>query len=486
MSKKISDPELLALFAITALGVALRFYGLGERSLWYDEAEQMATAKAPWADFFGMIRGRFQSPPLDYLLMRPWVVWGQSDWLARFWSALASSLCIPALFIWSRSVSDTKTSLIAALLLASSSFAVDYSQEARMYSSFLLFTILSFLTLNHLQRSPSRGRALIYGLSIGSLLLTHYFSYWVLLLQAPWLLLELKKESGWVKAFELAMISWVFAAFLFLPWLPSFLEHIGRTHGAIYYGMPFTLHSFSDLLVRYSSGRNTPWFFAAAFFIAMIQAYRHKKNGIQAVAWIALGSLILPLAESQFKPSVAPRYLIFFLAPYYLVVAAGLAAVADKIKHGLWLLLCLLALVQVPAVLRDHHMGINAWKPRWHEAANLINADKGLAPVAVTDWTASIVMGYYLLPFENHFVPQLRSPAPPAKYRLVVADEALLRKIETGAWQGWVVLHFGVNRDPSGDAFVSRIVKITGAPRAHLLSPDESNGVDLYYCKGRS
>lgn len=96
--------ELFCLLGIIALGAALRFRGLGDRSLWYDEVITMATAQCPWRDFFGMVRVEFLCPPLDYIFMRPFVAWGHSDALARAWSATAGVLCIPAIYLWARSV----------------------------------------------------------------------------------------------------------------------------------------------------------------------------------------------------------------------------------------------------------------------------------------------------------------------------------------------------------------------------------------------
>lgn len=481
--------ELFCLLGVIALGAVLRLRGLGDHSLWYDEVITMATAQSPWRDFFTMVRVEFLCPPLDYIFMRPFVAWGRSDALARAWSATASVLCIPAIYLWARSVAKAKgTALIAAALLAASAFAVDYGQEARMYSSFLLITILSFHALARLHARPTRARACVYGLAAAALLLTHYFGIWVLALQAPWLLLELKRTQGWAKALGLACLGWALGAALFSLWMPSFLAQLaGSQGGTVPWGMPFTGHSFSSLLVLYCSGRNTPWVFGAAFLWAAILAHRRGDRGMQALAWIALGCLVLPLAASQFKPNVAPRYLIFFLAPFYVVVAEGIARVAERFRYGLPVALCALLAGQVPAVLRDHSMGINAWKPRWHEAADFINADQGRLPVAVEEWTDSIVLGYYVRPLENHFWPQLSAPPPPAHFRVVVVDEALVRAIEAGSWQGWFVLHFGANREAAQDALVARIRAVAGAPRLHLDSPNESNGVDVYFCgKGRA
>lgn len=351
-----------------------------------------------------------------------------------------------------------------------------------MYSSFLLLTILSFHALARLHASPTSARACVYGVAAAALLLTQYFGIWVLALQAPWLLLGLKRSQGWAKGLRLACLGWLLGAALFSLWMPSFLDQLVGSGGTVTWGMPFTGQSFSSLLVLFCSGRNTPWIFGAAFLLAAVLARRRADAGMQALAWIAVGCLVLPLAASQFKPNVAPRYLIFFLAPFYVVVAEGLARLAGRFRYGLAVALCALLVGQVPAVLRDKDMGINAWKPRWHEAADFINADPRRLPVAVAEWTDSIVMAYYVRPFENHFWPQLSSPPPPAQYRVSVVDEALVRRMETGRWQGWFVLHFGANREAARDALVARIRAVAGAPRLHLVSPNESNGVDVYFC----
>ena len=57
----------VGIFAIVAIGVALRAYHLGTQSLWIDEISEATTAKAPLVQLFENVRLDAGAAPLDYL-----------------------------------------------------------------------------------------------------------------------------------------------------------------------------------------------------------------------------------------------------------------------------------------------------------------------------------------------------------------------------------------------------------------------------------
>lgn len=50
-------------------GCLLRFWHLGARSLWFDEANTLAVAQAPLAGLLGLVRSMEGAPPLHYLIL---------------------------------------------------------------------------------------------------------------------------------------------------------------------------------------------------------------------------------------------------------------------------------------------------------------------------------------------------------------------------------------------------------------------------------
>lgn len=135
------------LFLITLLAAALRFYKLGEWSFWIDEIFTINHAMM-----------HFSTPALllDYLPpARNWVPvsviltaqvlnrGGINPFDARLVAASIGIITVPVLYFLVRKLFDSKVALIAVLLLALSIWHIEWSQNARFYTSLLLFYTLA-------------------------------------------------------------------------------------------------------------------------------------------------------------------------------------------------------------------------------------------------------------------------------------------------------------------------------------------------------
>lgn len=104
----------------------LRFHRLGEWSLWYDEAVTVADA---W-------HGTGMANPLGYALVRlvADLLGGPDPAALRLPAAVAGWLCIPLTWWAFRTVAGDRRAAIAAFLMATSSWALYWSQNARFYT----------------------------------------------------------------------------------------------------------------------------------------------------------------------------------------------------------------------------------------------------------------------------------------------------------------------------------------------------------------
>lgn len=142
---QMNNRRVLIIFSlILSLGSALRFYGLDHESLENDEL-------ASWVEIHhenlgSMIEGlRYgMSPPLYHILLY-FVIkhFGDSEVALRIPSAVSGVLSIIVIFFLGRHLYSEKEGLMAAGLTALLWCPVYYSQEARVYSLLLLFTLLS-------------------------------------------------------------------------------------------------------------------------------------------------------------------------------------------------------------------------------------------------------------------------------------------------------------------------------------------------------
>jgi 4-amino-4-deoxy-L-arabinose transferase-like glycosyltransferase len=133
------------LVLVVLAGAALRFYGLDAQSLWNDELSSWEQSHQPTlAEVIEKgVRPTTYPPAYQVLVyyVERWV--GDSEKALRFPSAVAGVLAIFAVFFLGKQLYSQREGLIAAALVAFSYQPIYYSQEARVYSFLLLFSILS-------------------------------------------------------------------------------------------------------------------------------------------------------------------------------------------------------------------------------------------------------------------------------------------------------------------------------------------------------
>ncbi len=129
---------------LVLLGALLRFYKLGEQSLWVDEILTLQAANIGeslgFRDVFTNIQG-----PLHALLIHFIAKLSTSEVALRSLSAVAGAGTIPLIYLLGRDMAGRRTGLVAATLFAMSPFSIWYSQEVRNYSSLILLSTVSTL-----------------------------------------------------------------------------------------------------------------------------------------------------------------------------------------------------------------------------------------------------------------------------------------------------------------------------------------------------
>lgn len=149
------------LVAITALAALLRAVHL-DSSLWLDEISTLLIYQGAPAS---RVLGGYNSNNhlLNTLLVKLAAArLGEAEWVIRLPAALFGIATVPAMFWVARQVLGRPASLAAALLLAVSSHHVFFSQNARGYSAYLLFSLLGSGLLVKALREDRLGTWTLY------------------------------------------------------------------------------------------------------------------------------------------------------------------------------------------------------------------------------------------------------------------------------------------------------------------------------------
>jgi uncharacterized membrane protein len=159
MSKRLHVSKELAIsIVVVVVAAALRFYRLGDNSLWLDEAVYANNAFNTFADFLHLTRSNNSTPialPLLYWLCGE-ILW--DPLLIRIFPAFFGTAAVVVVLKMSQVGVSRAVTLPAALWLALSPLQVEYSQEVREYSLSVL--VSSLLLYGFLQSvSEERGKA---------------------------------------------------------------------------------------------------------------------------------------------------------------------------------------------------------------------------------------------------------------------------------------------------------------------------------------
>jgi uncharacterized membrane protein len=203
----------------------------------------------PDRDFSDTLRALSQSPehaPLYFIGVRGWaMIFGSSAAAMRSLSVLFSLVALPCLYaltleLWQSHLAAS----IAVSLAAVSPFFVAYAQEARPYSLWQVWILLSSLLLLRAVRLHQRSSWLLYSLSLVVGFYTSLLSIWVAIGQGIWVLwsiypvrfdqpshprsrvfLRNPTSDAATKNFAIATLAAVLA---FAPWLWVISQHWQR------------------------------------------------------------------------------------------------------------------------------------------------------------------------------------------------------------------------------------------------------------------
>ncbi len=343
----------VAVVAIAA-GTVLRFWDLGGKSLWFDEALSLDDSKSLAVKF-----GSGFHPPLFYFLLHAWARFaGSSDAVMRLVAAIPGALTLPAVFLAARRMFGTRAGAFAVVTLAIASLHLEYSQEVRMYALATFFVALAtWLLAEAVAREDATVRtkwllAIGYTVSAYAAMATHYLAAFVVLAQAIALVLAWRTTRPLVlrlAALQIPAILGALTILLTTGYLrkvrvaADFFVNMGGVNQTIFsdvgerfLGLP------KSLFLQVFPGFNLKWLVIAAYrwfavgsfdvlAVAGLVALARRAESSVANRVLAIVPALLPLPLIVLM--VGPEQLRFYVvvAPVLaLAVGAGLAAIKPR------------------------------------------------------------------------------------------------------------------------------------------------------------
>ncbi len=343
----------LALAALIALGAAVRFADLGLQSYHHDEViTAMRVIPGSFGHMLHEVEASESNPPLYYVLAWGWAkAFGTGEVGLRSLSARVGLLVVPVSYLIGNRLSGSRAGLALAAVVAVNPMLIWYSQEARSYSLLVLFCGLSLLFFLR-ALDTGRGRDLVlWALCSALALCSHYFAFFLVGLEAAWLLVALRAR---LRAVLPAVGLVVLAGAALLPLIAAQVDpnHIGWIENS-----PLSTRFF-DTGVSFFAGETghviaeppreryalLPAIVTAiALLLVLARGSRRERRGAGIGLALGLGVAALAgLAALAGKDYVVERNLLPALLPLAAVLAIG-CTVERARRIGLILIVALCA-----------------------------------------------------------------------------------------------------------------------------------------------
>jgi mannosyltransferase len=316
------------LIALMALSAFLRSRYLGGQ-FWMDEAITTGISLHPLSQIPGVLRYD-GNPPLYYMLLHIWMqAFGDSESATHSLSLVFGVLTVP-LGGWAGwTLFGRRTGIMAALLFAFNAWLTAYAQETRMYELMGLLGLAA--TAGFLLGFVYRRRRylLLFGAALTAMLYTHSWGVFFFIGSAISLLPALLASDDRRGLIRDAVITYVGAGILFLPWVPTLLWQAAQTaapwDNPPRFGAPILLSRGVLGGDRITMVLIVP----AAIGIAPLLLRRRRASLEWTAAWTLLALIIATLGvawvESQLNPAFVVRYFAPIIGALLLLIAWGCA-----------------------------------------------------------------------------------------------------------------------------------------------------------------
>lgn len=185
-------PALLFLIAFV-----WKFFYIGARDVCIDEPFTIFNAQRSLKDILLLPAHNEPNPPLFMVLLHFWIkIFGISPYSVRIIPLLFNAATAVFMYFLGRKIMNYQSGIIAAGLFILSSYQFYFGMETRTYSLLLFATSSALYFLFSIIKDP-KSRKFLVGLVISNIILvySHYFGWFVVLMEGATLLFYLKRKG---------------------------------------------------------------------------------------------------------------------------------------------------------------------------------------------------------------------------------------------------------------------------------------------------
>jgi uncharacterized membrane protein len=323
--------NVLLVLLLIILNVILKSLYLGSQEIDIDEPFSIYHSQANISEIFRMLPNE-NNPPLFFILLHFWIkLFGASTIAVRSLPMIFSSLAVVFVYGIGKVNYSRIIGLGAALIYTFSNLNMFHAHDTRVYSLFVLLAVMSMYYFFLYIKNVKINYLILFSVANVLLIYSHFFGFFILILQAVCILTinELRKNI-----FKKFLLSILIEFIAYLPYLYIFITRFLLSSGGTWVPRP----DFSSLYGRlwmFSNGPENMVFFCIILFIAIVLlVYRKEKPTTPTlIIFIWFAGLYLFMFFISFKiPMFIDKYLIYLTPGYYLCIAVAALIIGGQRK----------------------------------------------------------------------------------------------------------------------------------------------------------
>ncbi len=246
--QQFKDSTAWSLTSLGLLAVFMSFVFFQKQSLRLDESQSLWQTSHSAGEILKIISTDVHVP-LYHMILHAWqYLFGNDVSVARMLSLIFFLLSIPAIYALGKLAYNARIGLFTAALLAVSPFMNWYGNEIRMYSMFVLLTILNQYFFISIYKKQTDAAWIGFLITSAFGIYTHYFFFLVLATDALFFMLHrrLFAENALRRMLRVAGILFI----LFAPWLFMVIHSGGFSSSSPNLAAPDTVNIFNTFRIR--------------------------------------------------------------------------------------------------------------------------------------------------------------------------------------------------------------------------------------------
>jgi len=368
MSQKSETKNWLIFSLLLILSLSLRLYRLN-MSLWMDEIITVTEfIQKPWLKIITYLP--YPNNHILYTLFAKLSVFifGEKEWSIRLPAMLIGALIPPVSYLVLRKKFSEPVAFASGIFLSLNYWSVWFGQDARGYSAYILFSLLSsYLLLEYLEKREKR-LAFYYLISavIGSWF--YLYTLFIIFSQLCWTGAMLAKKQIKPKMLFPIIIAGILGISLYLPSLTSLWDY-STNQKAMARMHPVNVLLLKETLIILTGSRKEV-LIILFLVLALLGFYLLYQKSPGFLFIYLLSALFIVLFSKLTKLFIYPRFLAFLIPLFSLAISQGLESLTRFLKlkrkfsqNLLYSLLVLsLSLLLLPDLARYYLLGKQDFK----------------------------------------------------------------------------------------------------------------------------